>query len=234
MNLIADSGSTKTSWVLFSEDSSPLFIHTQGINPIHQDEETVKGILQKELMPQLSGRTIDEIFFYGTGVRPTEEALMQRLLQEVTGVSRVEAKSDLLGAARALCGHDEGLACILGTGSNSCLFDGHRIVMNTSPLGYILGRAGTHFLRACRQSLHHLNLNVAGRGFDIVIIDLWNREFQHIRSLNVRHLAEHLHEFGEIIEAGKAGFQPVIRAFRRKLQCRDSFSEGGRPCVKVL
>jgi N-acetylglucosamine kinase-like BadF-type ATPase len=143
MNLIADSGSTKTSWVLFSEDSSPLFIHTQGINPIHQDEETVKGILQKELMPQLSGRTIDEIFFYGSGVRPTEEALMQRLLQEVTGVSRVEAKSDLLGAARALCGHDEGLACILGTGSNSCLFDGHRIVMNTSPLGYILGDEGS-------------------------------------------------------------------------------------------
>ena len=145
--LIADSGSTKTDWLIGTERVS-----TQGINPIHQDDDTILAILNDELIPQLSkatGRRISgnsitshllAIRFYGAGVRPEQEERIQRLLSQVfPNATSIEAKSDMLGAARALCGKQEGLACILGTGANSCLFDGEHIIQNTPPLGYILG-----------------------------------------------------------------------------------------------
>lgn len=154
VTLIADSGSTKTDWLL--KPCHELF-HTQGINPIHQSDEQIIAVLRNELLPQLNGREpIDAVAFYGSGVRPDQEERMVRLLREALSPKsnlsslthhpaspRIEAHSDLLGAARALCGSSEGLACILGTGANSCLYDGRQIVANTSPLGYILGDEGS-------------------------------------------------------------------------------------------
>jgi len=154
MILIADSGSTKTDWMLRGETATRQF-HTQGINPIHQSDEQILDILRGELLPQLiSLNQLSAIEFYGSGVRPDQEARMERLLREVfqlhsshpsplTSHPQIEAHSDLLGAARALCGDSEGLACILGTGANSCLYDGEHIVANTPPLGYILGDEGS-------------------------------------------------------------------------------------------
>ena len=141
--LIADSGSTKTDWAI-----DQVRIKTQGINPFHQDDETILAILRNELLPQLSSlplqKELEGVFFYGAGVRPELEGKMERLLRQVfPQAEKIEAKSDMLGAARALCGHNEGLACILGTGANSCLYDGERIVANTPPLGYILGDEGS-------------------------------------------------------------------------------------------
>ena len=139
--LIADSGSTKTDWLIGNER-----ISTQGINPIHQDDDTILAILNDELIPQLTPLTsqLQAIRFYGAGVRPEQEERIQRLLaQAFPNATSIEAKSDMLGAARALCGKQEGLACILGTGANSCLFDGEHIIQNTPPLGYILGDEGS-------------------------------------------------------------------------------------------
>ena len=139
--LIADSGSTKTDWLIGNERVS-----TQGINPIHQDDDTILAILNDELIPQLLSLTshLQTIRFYGAGVRPEQEERIQRLLSQVfPNATSIEAKSDMLGAARALCGKQEGLACILGTGANSCLFDGEHIIQNTPPLGYILGDEGS-------------------------------------------------------------------------------------------
>lgn len=149
--LIADSGSTKTDWALVAPDGTVSLLHTQGINPVHQDEQTITAILTSELLPQIAPQIADApitaIYFYGSGVRPSEEPLMQRLLQSSLNPQQstlnIEAHNDLLGAARALCGRSEGLACILGTGANSCLFDGHQIIVNTPPLGYILGDEGS-------------------------------------------------------------------------------------------
>ena len=147
MILIADSGSTKTDWGLagFQE-----VIHTQGINPFHQSRETILGILCGELLPQLNSLsmgtvpTVRNVCFYGSGVRPELESLMTDVLREAfPQAEQVEAHSDLLGAARALCGHKSGIASILGTGANSCLYDGERIVQNTPALGYILGDEGS-------------------------------------------------------------------------------------------
>ena len=138
--LTADSGSTKTDWVVGN-----LHLKTQGINPIHQTDDTIRTILRDELLPQLAADVqVQTIAFYGSGVRTDQEAKMVRLLRECfPHADAIEAHSDLLGAARALCGDSEGIACILGTGANSCLYDGQRIVLNTPALGYILGDEGS-------------------------------------------------------------------------------------------
>ena len=144
--LIADSGSTKTDWVLTRNDRVEGRFQTQGINPFHQSEECILNILREELVVQLPTTDDEElsIAFYGSGVRPELKPTMERLLQEVLPTATtIEAHSDLIGAARAVCGHDEGIACILGTGANSCLYDGTKIVYNTPPLGYILGDEGS-------------------------------------------------------------------------------------------
>lgn len=147
--LVADSGSTKTDWTLGSRRFS-----TQGINPVHQSDEQIAAILDNELMPQLLGLKqqsnaddetclVGAVVFYGSGVRSDQEERMVRLLHQTFMNVPIEAHSDLLGAARALCGDEEGLACILGTGANSCLYDGCRIVKNTPPMGYVLGDEGS-------------------------------------------------------------------------------------------
>ena len=153
MILIADSGSTKTDWALQSAAGAVARFHTQGINPFHQDRAVIAEILRSELLPQLNPSEVSCVCFYGSGVRPELEPVMMALLQEAfPQAKQVEAHSDLLGAARALCGHNYGIASILGTGANSCLYDGRRIIQNTPALGYILGDEGSggvlgkHFL----------------------------------------------------------------------------------------
>ena len=154
MILIADSGSTKTDWALISPSvlssqlsvlSSQLSVRSsQGLNPVHQSRETILQILRSELLPQLDSSEIESVFFYGSGVRPEMEPVMVNLLREVfPQAETIEAHSDLLGSARALCGHNYGIASILGTGANSCLYDGTSIVMNTPAMGYILGDEGS-------------------------------------------------------------------------------------------
>ena len=169
MKLIADSGSTKTDWCLISPDGAVLRYKTQGINPFHQDRETIRNVLRNELMPLLGIPTegmeplvnqVRKVSFYGSGVRPELESVMEHLLQEsFPFATKVEAHGDLLGAARALCGNNEGIACILGTGANSCLYDGESIVQNTPPLGYILGDEGSGAVLGIRF------LNMLMKGF---------------------------------------------------------------------
>ncbi|MBQ8098206.1 MAG: ATPase [Bacteroidaceae bacterium] len=140
--LIADAGATKTDWVLAEGGVMVENIKTQGISPIHQDEETIRRILDEELQPHLKGRPT-EIYFYGAGCTPAKIPVLCGILQEAFGAEATEVYSDLMGAARALCGQEAGIACILGTGTNSCLYDGKDIVRNTPPLGYILGDEGS-------------------------------------------------------------------------------------------
>lgn len=137
--LIADAGSTKTDWQIVG---GPV-VRTDGISAVHQSWEAIEGIVRGQLLPQLGGRTIDKVRFYGSGQRPEHIPQMRRLLAEALGCKDVEVASDMLGAAIALCGHSEGIAAILGTGANSCLYDGQKIVANTPALGYIVGDEGS-------------------------------------------------------------------------------------------
>ena len=144
--LIADSGSTKTDWVCFQPGSEApqIEVHTVGLNPFHVSDNEILSVFNHELLPQLGGTQVDAVYFYGSGVRPEVEGRMEGLIRQVFPAAHtVEAHSDLLGACRALCGGQSGIACILGTGANSCVYDGHKIVHNTPALGYIIGDEGS-------------------------------------------------------------------------------------------
>ncbi|MDO4161282.1 MAG: BadF/BadG/BcrA/BcrD ATPase family protein [Prevotellaceae bacterium] len=145
MKLIADSGSTKTDWCVINDDQSIKRYSTQGINPFQQDEETIEKIIGIELICQLNSiEDITEVYFYGAGFRTEMQPLMKEILQKwFLNAKTIEVNTDLLGAAHALLGNQPGIACILGTGSNSCLYNGKDIVMNVPPLGYILGDEGS-------------------------------------------------------------------------------------------
>lgn len=147
MILTADSGSTKTTWLLTSNNTRCI-LSTQGINPFHMTEETMRGILSNELLPALQeakgNEDITAIHFFGAGCTKEKSPILRTILAELfPSASEVEVDSDMLGAAKALFAKEEGIACILGTGANSCLYDGERIVQNMSPMGYILGDEGS-------------------------------------------------------------------------------------------
>lgn len=144
MILIADSGSTKTDWCVVDKCEIIQTIKTQGINPFHQTGSDIKNVLSSELMPCLNSQVFDAIYFYGSGCRPELSHVVNDAITTLyPDCNRIEVNGDLLGAARALCGTESGIACILGTGANSCLYDGTDILMNTPPLGYILGDEGS-------------------------------------------------------------------------------------------
>ena len=141
MKLIADSGSTKTSWAVV-DDKETKMISTAGINPAVQSEDTIMCTLHEMVLMLTDGPR--EIYFYGAGCRGKASLLMEQCLRQAfPDADTVCVESDLLGAARALFGGEEGIACILGTGSNSCLYDGNVIMANVPPLGYILGDEGS-------------------------------------------------------------------------------------------
>lgn len=143
MKLIADSGSTKTDWALIDGDDISRF-STQGINPFHQTESWIMAVLNAELIPHIEGRIIDNVWFYGAGCTPEKSPILKDCLNKTLGKNvAVEVASDMLGAARSLLADNEGIACILGTGANSCYYDGKDIRENVSPLGYILGDEGS-------------------------------------------------------------------------------------------
>ncbi len=144
MKLIADSGSTKTHWCVIDDNGLVKDIFTKGINPFYQTEEEIKSELSIHLIPQLTDFKIETIIFYGAGCSfPEKKMMVANALSTFFKEAKIEVESDLLGAARSLFGNKKGIACILGTGSNSCYYDGENIVDNVSPLGFILGDEGS-------------------------------------------------------------------------------------------
>ncbi|MEO6686576.1 MAG: hypothetical protein ABIN24_11450 [Dyadobacter sp.] len=153
VKLIADSGSTKTEWCII-DGKKKLHINTQGISPYFISELQIKYILDNELLPRLKKHAPTEIYFYGTGCSNKENVkLVTRAIHSVFPKADVAVDHDLMGAAKALCGNEKGIASILGTGSNSCYFNGKRIVKNSPGLGYVLGDegSGTHLGRKVIQ-----------------------------------------------------------------------------------
>lgn len=138
--LIADSGSTKTSWVFIDDEGRRQELETLGINPVRDTEKEIEKAVhpvRREWRGDLS------VFFYGAGCIPPYSDVVRGVLERCFPQAETHVESDLLGAAHALCQGEEGIACILGTGSNSCLYDGEGIVQNVSPLGWILGDEGS-------------------------------------------------------------------------------------------
>ena len=140
--LIADSGSSKTDWVIVKDGVLKKTVCTKGINPYFQSFEEIKDEIETSLNPQLAGIYVDAVYFYGAGCIFDKTDIVRDAICSGMNTREVFVYSDLLAAAHSACGNDAGIACILGTGSNSCFFDGETIVKNVPPLGFILGDEG--------------------------------------------------------------------------------------------
>lgn len=141
MQLIADAGSTKTQWILIDGDTDPVLIETRGINPYYQSREEILSLL--ETVFSAYRKRITSLSFYGAGCTPEQLPPMKQLFSSFFSSASVEVNSDLLAAARSLGQSDACIVGILGTGSNSCFYDGKDIRENRSPLGFILGDEGS-------------------------------------------------------------------------------------------
>jgi N-acetylglucosamine kinase-like BadF-type ATPase len=144
MILIADSGGSKTDWRLIQKDGSIDQAHSPGFNPYYQPIDDLKKNVQEVLLPKINHDHVKKIFFYGAGVSSVKNQLtIKSAFLEFFPGAQIEIGWDLLAAARALCGHEAGIACIMGTGSNSCLYDGVKITDNVANLGWILADEGS-------------------------------------------------------------------------------------------
>lgn len=143
VKLIADSGATKTEWCLLKNGRKKTVL-TGGISPYLMDVETISALLMKELWPSVKQAEVEEVYYYGTGCGNPENAKkVQKALKSIFKGAKTTVDTDMMAAARALCGNEKGIACILGTGSNSCYFNGKKIVKNNPALGFILGDEGS-------------------------------------------------------------------------------------------
>ncbi|MDX2306067.1 MAG: N-acetylglucosamine kinase [Microscillaceae bacterium] len=143
MILIADSGSTKTDWRLINKEQQVVQLATNGLNPYYQDEQSMEDTIQKQLSPHIPAE-ITEIYFYGSGCSVESNCKkVESVLHQAFPQAKIAITHDLLAAARALCGRTPGIVCILGTGSNACMYDGSIITSEDSNLGFILGDEGS-------------------------------------------------------------------------------------------
>lgn len=143
MKLIADCGSTKIDWCAVDGQKLVARFETTGMNAVMLTRQEMAKRIAEEVAPHLPAG-IKHVYFYGAGcISPEVCANVAEAIRESVPADDIQVATDLLGAARALCGHNSGIACILGTGSNACYYDGKAIVRNVSPLGYILGDEGS-------------------------------------------------------------------------------------------
>ncbi|MBL0329236.1 MAG: N-acetylglucosamine kinase [Bacteroidetes bacterium] len=147
MILIADSGSTKTDWRLIDSKKQIHQFAGKGINPYFQTTDQIIVALENELIPHLKTQLSEEeleIFFYGAGCGAIDKKeIVKTALSACFPKAKIYVETDMLGAARSLCGRNAGIAAILGTGANTCYYDGENIIENRASLGYLLGDEGS-------------------------------------------------------------------------------------------
>lgn len=144
MIIIADGGSTKTNWCLLDDSNKKVYFNTEGYNPYFVDSDYIESSLRKGLPQDLPYEKVNEVNYYGAGVHNAEKAkIVELAMKKVFPNAKVEVGHDLLAAARALLGNEPGFAAILGTGTNSCIYDGQNITHNIDSAAYILGDEGS-------------------------------------------------------------------------------------------
>jgi len=144
MIVVADSGSTKADWVVVYPDDT-LMIHTMGFNPIYHSSDLIREKVHKAFQEEeLPLDKVTHVFYYGTAIwDKKKKQVIEKALKQVFVEADIEVEHDLLGAARATCGDKPGISCIMGTGSNTCLYDGNSITDNVTNLGYFIGDEGS-------------------------------------------------------------------------------------------
>ena len=141
--LIADSGATKAEWCLLTNGDKKTAV-TPGLSPYFLTTEAIADLVKQQVVPALQREAVDAVFFYGTGcANPDNARSVKKALRSVFAKAEIAVSTDLMAAARSLCGCEKGLACILGTGSNSCYYNGKAIAKNSPGIGYVLGDEGS-------------------------------------------------------------------------------------------
>lgn len=143
MILVADSGSTTTNWCLINQSGENFLFDTEGYNPYYVDQDYIVQSLNKNLPGDIKPAQITEVHFYGAGCMLDKTPVIEDALQVVFQRAKVHTAMDLLAASRALLGREPGFAAILGTGTNTCIYDGNKITQNIDSLGYMLGDEGS-------------------------------------------------------------------------------------------
>lgn len=157
LKLIIDSGATKTEWRLIGKNKPSRTFLTPGITPYQMDSAAILSLMKSSLPTSFFLKPISQIFYYGTGCKTKAKASVVRLaLKKAFPSAQIHVTHDLMAAAIATCGNQPGIACILGTGSNSCQFNGKRIVKNSPGLGYVLGDEGSGAYLGVRVIRHYL------------------------------------------------------------------------------
>ena len=187
MKLIADSGSTKTTWILLEQNKVKETIGTSGLNPYFHDSESVEAVLRADLIPFVVEDNIREVHFYGAGCSTDyNNSMIRDAILLFFRKADVFIYHDILGAARALFGNDKGIACILGTGCNSCFFDGAELHSKVDSLGYLFGDEGAgsylgklfmgaYLKKELPQELRDLFDNQFGYTLEDILNSLYNK-----------------------------------------------------------
>jgi N-acetylglucosamine kinase-like BadF-type ATPase len=221
--LIADSGATKTEWKLIAAKASPS-IFTKGISPYHMTQMEIIALLRAELPANLFKKDIEQIFYYGTGCLTKEKAsIVKKSLAAIFPEAAIQVTHDLMGAAIAVSGNQKGIACILGTGSNSCYYNGKRIVSNSPGLGYVLGDEGSGAYLGRKLVQHYLY-----RMLDDELTNAFNRTFKTSKD-------EILHKVYREPYANRylAGFTTFLSAHRGHFMIENIIEDGLRDFFEI-
>ncbi|TKB99205.1 N-acetylglucosamine kinase [Pedobacter cryophilus] len=143
MILVADSGSTKTSWCLKSSNNNDIYFDTEGYNPYYLDSSYIVQSITSSLPNHIQKELISEVNFYGAGCSEDKVVIVEEALRNIFPKATISVELDLLAAARSVLGHSSGFVGILGTGTNSCLYDGKKITHQIDSLGFIIGDEGS-------------------------------------------------------------------------------------------
>ena len=219
MYLIADGGSTKTEWILIEEQQVVMRFLTKGFNPNYTDWETITAIIDTEF-PSDCTDDVEKINYYGSGCGNEKNCqLVSSALQRRFPAAEIHVSHDLMAAAHGLLGHEKGIACILGTGANSCLYDGENIVNQAISLGYLVGDegSGTHIGKTILRDFFY--------GF--MPTDL-RQDFESYYQLTHKDFIDKLYHFPQpnlyLADFCKFAGEHQNHPYIRKI-CSDSFNE---------
>jgi len=208
MILIADSGSTKTDWVLWNSDNDQIHsFKTIGLNPYFVNSQQVTEVVA-EVLKDFDTSAVEKVYFYGSGCASKESiATLRNGLKPVCAHSEIFIDHDLMAAARALFANKKGIACIIGTGSNACLYDGNKITKEAVSYGYIMGDegSGNHLGRLLLKSIF-------SKRAPQEIIDAFRQDYPQV---DLSYLLEELYH-SDFPNRFLAGFSPFLYKYKKE------------------
>ena len=190
MKLIIDCGSTKSDWVIINDKNIVISFQTEGFNPNYTDKKYISSIILNNTIYNPYIQEITEVFFYGSGCGKEENcALIKDILASVFTNAKIDVTHDMLAACHALLGNKNGIACILGTGSNSCFYNGNEITEKSISLGYIIGDEG---------SANHIGKKIVHDYFYKIMPDDLSVKFESEYSINISDFIENIYHKNQV------------------------------------